>query len=60
MSEEKVRVSGEVPRAADSPILPTVNPAVEKKEAQQANGLLPPWIYVVYVPMLCRNHLGNS
>jgi hypothetical protein len=47
MSEEKVRVSGEVPRAADSPILPTVNPAVEKKEAQQANGLLPPWIYVV-------------
>ncbi|PMD61906.1 duf250 domain protein membrane protein [Hyaloscypha bicolor E] len=48
MSEEKVRVSGESPRAADTPILPTVNPAVEKNEAQQASkGLLPPWIYVV-------------
>jgi hypothetical protein len=51
MSEEKVRVSGEIPRAADTPILPTVNPAVEKNEAQQASkGLLPPWIYVVSVP----------
>jgi hypothetical protein len=48
MSEEKVRVSGEAPRAADAPILPTVNPAVEKVEAKKSE-LLPPWIYVVSV-----------
>ncbi|KAA8575509.1 hypothetical protein EYC84_004658 [Monilinia fructicola] len=36
MTEEKVRVSGEVSRPADAPILPTVNPAAEQSEPPKA------------------------
>ncbi|KAF7888697.1 uncharacterized protein EAF02_003238 [Botrytis sinoallii] len=36
MTEEKVRVSGEISRSADSPVLPTVNPAAEKSEPPKA------------------------
>jgi hypothetical protein len=38
MGEEKVRVSGEISRPADAPILPTVNPASEKP-VEKASGL---------------------
>jgi len=41
MSEEKVRVSGEVPRAGDSPILPTVNPDAEKFQEEKTGGINP-------------------
>jgi hypothetical protein len=41
MSEEKVRLSGENSRAGDSPILPTVNPNVEKKPELKGNGINP-------------------
>ena len=49
MSEEKVRVSGEIPRGAESPILPTVNPDVEKVQVQKGpKGLaIHPAFYVV-------------
>jgi len=45
MSEEKVRISGEIPRSADSPILPTVNPDAEKKEEDK--GGIHPVFYVM-------------
>jgi len=45
MGEEKVRLSGEIPRAANSPILPTINPDAEKSEAPKAT--LHPAVYVV-------------
>jgi hypothetical protein len=47
MSEEKVRVSGEMPR---SPILPTLNPKAEQAAAEKAKGVnLPVPFYVGYV-----------
>lgn len=49
MSEEKVRLSGENARPADSPILPTVNPNIEKQEPKKGNGI-PPAVYVMSVP----------
>ncbi|KAK9441566.1 DUF250 domain membrane protein [Metarhizium brunneum] len=46
MSEEKSRVSGEVPRAeSSSPVLPTVNPAVEKP--QPPKSVVHPAFYVI-------------
>lgn len=42
MGEEKVRISGESPRgAADAPVLPTVNPAVEKLAEPASSGIHP-------------------
>lgn len=44
--EEKTRVSGEVPRSeSKGPVLPTVNPNVEKQQAQKPT--LHPAIYVM-------------
>ncbi|KAG8406862.1 hypothetical protein J3459_018582 [Metarhizium acridum] len=46
MSEEKSRVSGEVPRAeSSSPVLPTVNPAAEKP--QPPKSVVHPAFYVI-------------
>ncbi|KAI9737380.1 MAG: hypothetical protein M1834_009534 [Cirrosporium novae-zelandiae] len=46
MEGEKVRTSGDIPRAGDqSPILPTVNPAVEKPAPAKA--ALHPALYVI-------------
>lgn len=42
---EKVRTSGEIPRSEPSPVLPTVNPALEKPEPPK--GGLPPSFYVM-------------
>jgi hypothetical protein len=39
MAEEKVRVSGDMSRPADAPILPTTNPEVEKKAPAPEAGL---------------------
>ncbi|PNY24643.1 sugar phosphate/phosphate translocator [Tolypocladium capitatum] len=44
-ADEKTRVSGDVPRLDASPVLPTVNPQVEK--AQPAKAALHPVFYVV-------------
>jgi hypothetical protein len=49
MSEEKVRLSGEASRpgaSADGPVLPTVNPDVEKTAPAKEVGL-PAFLYVV-------------
>lgn len=52
-SDEKVRTSGEVMRAeASVPVLPVVNPAVEKSSAAQ--GGVHPAVYIAYV------YSGNS
>jgi hypothetical protein len=48
MGEEKVRISGESPRAADAPILPTVNPAAEKVQEPAKAGIHPAF-YVMSV-----------
>jgi hypothetical protein len=50
-AEEKTRTSGEAPRepqASTGPILPTVNPEVEK--AQPPKAAIPSFVYVMYVP----------
>lgn len=49
MTEEKVRVSGEVSRPADAPILPTVNPAAEQSEPPKA--AVHPAFYVMSVEL---------
>lgn len=46
-NEEKSRVSGDIPRQSNSPVLPTVNPAAEK--AQQPGFSLHPVFYVMSV-----------
>jgi len=47
-SEEKARTSGDVVRpAASAPVLPTVNPAVEKPASPQA--AFHPAVYIMYV-----------
>jgi hypothetical protein len=51
MSEEKVRISGEMARPTDAPILPTVNPASEKSEAPKAAAVHPAF-YVMSVNQL--------
>ncbi|KAK7724032.1 hypothetical protein SLS64_000366 [Diaporthe eres] len=43
--DEKTRVSGEVTREQDSPVLPTVNPEVQKSEPAKAS--IHPALYVV-------------
>jgi hypothetical protein len=47
MGEEKIRVSGELSRPADAPILPTVNPAAEKSEPSAAG--IHPVFFVMFV-----------
>jgi hypothetical protein len=55
MGEEKVRISGEISRPADSPVLPTVNPEVEKAAAQKrADNGIPPAVYVMSVSATLR------
>lgn len=49
MSEEKVRVSGEVSRSANSPVLPTVNPDSEKRQSDAASNGIHPAFYVMSV-----------
>jgi len=44
-SDEKVRTSGDLSRPESSPVLPTVNPAVEKQEPPKA--MLHPAVYVI-------------
>ncbi len=34
--DEKIRSSGEAPRAQNAPVLPTVNPAAEKAQAPKS------------------------
>lgn len=47
-AEEKTRTSGESPREqASGPVLPTVNPEVEK--AQPPKAAIPSFVYVMYV-----------
>lgn len=43
--EEKIRVSGDITRADSSPVLPTVNPQVDKPAPAKAS--LHPIFYVV-------------
>lgn len=43
--DEKTRVSGEVTREQDSPVLPTVNPEAQKSEPAKAS--IHPALYVV-------------
>ena len=55
MGEEKVRISGEISRPADSPVLQTVNPEVEKAAAQKkADNGIPPAVYVMSVSATLR------
>ena len=44
-ADEKTRVSGEVAREKDSPVLPTVNPEAQKSEPAKA--AIHPALYVV-------------
>ena len=53
MAEEKVRISGELSRPADSPILPTVNPNAEKTLEAPKSGVHPAF-YVMFVTLYLR------
>lgn len=44
-ADEKTRVSGEVTRDQDSPVLPTVNPEAQKSEPAKAS--IHPALYVM-------------
>jgi hypothetical protein len=53
MGEEKVRISGEISRPADSAILPTVNPDIEKAaQLKKADNGIPPAVYVMFVSII--------
>lgn len=55
MSDEKVRVSGEVSRGAASPVLPTVNPEAEKAQAPTSSGIHPAfYVASVLLPLAAR------
>ncbi|KUJ15517.1 triose-phosphate transporter [Mollisia scopiformis] len=60
MSEEKVRLSGENARAADSPILPTVNPNLEKKQEPKGNGINPAVYVIVWISLSSSVILFNK
>jgi hypothetical protein len=60
MGEEKVRLSGESPRAADTPILPTVNPAVEKIQEPPKAGIHPAFYVMSVSPNAAPQHRGNT
>lgn len=47
MNDEKVRVSGELARAPNASVLPTVNPSAEKTAAEKKAGGLPSVVYVM-------------
>lgn len=47
MSEEKVRVSGDVNRSANAPVLPTTNPDAEKRQPEQTSNGIHPAVYVM-------------
>jgi hypothetical protein len=52
-AEEKTRTSGEAPREqASGPILPTVNPDMEKTQPPKA--AIPSFVYVMYVTTSLR------
>jgi hypothetical protein len=57
MGEEKVRVSGEISRPADAPILPTVNPASEKPV--EKSGGIHASVYVMSVLTNCSQASSN-
>jgi len=59
MNDDKVRLSGELPRPA-APVLPTLNPDAEKAAAEKkAAGGLSSVLYVMYAQFfnLCRRVL---
>jgi hypothetical protein len=60
MGEEKVRLSGESPRAADVPILPTVNPAAEKVQEPPKAGIHPAFYVIVWISLSSSVILFNK
>ncbi len=58
-SEEKVRLSGDISRPSDAPILPTVNPASEKFQEPPNNGIHPAF-YVMLVPPADSANASND
>lgn len=59
MSEEKVRVSGESPRA-DAPVLPTVNPNAEKQQEPPSSGIHPAFYVIVWISLSSSVILFNK
>ncbi|KAI9903215.1 hypothetical protein N3K66_002567 [Trichothecium roseum] len=49
MSEEKSRVSGEVTRSGNSPVLPTVNPQADKSSSSLAASIHPVFYVIVWI-----------
>lgn len=61
MSEEKVRVSGEVSRSTNAPVLPTVNPDSEKRQSDAAsNGIHPAFYVMVWISLSSSVILFNK
>jgi len=60
MGEDKVRVSGEISRPADAPVLPTVNPDVEKLQDAKNNGIHPAFYVMVWISLSSSVILFNK
>ncbi|KAF4633382.1 hypothetical protein G7Y89_g4734 [Cudoniella acicularis] len=60
MGEEKVRISGESPRTAEAPILPTVNPNVEKLPEPASSGIHPAFYVMVWISLSSSVILFNK
>ncbi|EKD14075.1 uncharacterized protein L3040_007925 [Drepanopeziza brunnea f. sp. 'multigermtubi'] len=59
MNDEKVRISGEVPRAA-APILPTVNPDAEKPQLSASSSIHPAFYVAVWISLSSSVILFNK
>ncbi|RDL41355.1 Multidrug resistance efflux transporter EmrE [Venustampulla echinocandica] len=60
MGEEKVRISGESGRSPQSPILPTVNPNIEKPLEPPSNGIHPAFYVIVWISLSSSVILFNK
>ncbi|EPE36021.1 Multidrug resistance efflux transporter EmrE [Glarea lozoyensis ATCC 20868] len=60
MGEEKARISGDSPRGTDAPVLPTVNPAIEKLAEPASNGIHPAFYVIVWISLSSSVILFNK
>jgi len=59
MSDEKVRSSIDAARDPAQPVLPTINPNVEKAHPQPEAGSFHPAVYIAYVESGRRNFIDT-
>ncbi|KAK0705268.1 triose-phosphate transporter family-domain-containing protein [Lasiosphaeris hirsuta] len=58
--DEKTRASGDSPREANGPVLPTINPEVERVQAPKSNGIHPALYVVCWISLSSSVILFNK